>query len=105
MARYTDVNTAINGAKDFVIRRHGPTLLQLLVVLAAALFLSLLIIVTVEDKLALAGILFVILGSAGGYVVLQIQRNNDLLLATEFQNALFASALGINNKFCLIIRR
>ena len=39
------------------------------------------------------------------YAEIQLQRSRDMVLSTEFQNALFASALGINNKFCLIIKR
>ena len=51
--------------------------------------------------LCILSVLFII---AGWYIVIVVQRNRDLVLATEFQNSLFASALGINNKFCLIIR-
>ncbi|MDE3061051.1 MAG: PAS domain-containing protein [Pseudomonadota bacterium] len=104
MTRYTDNHTSVS-AKDFVIRRRPPTLLQLLLLFLSVLMVSLPAVLTISSKTALCAILFGILGAAGWYVILHIQRHRDLLLATEFQNALFASALGVHSKFCLIIRR
>jgi PAS domain-containing protein len=54
---------------------------------------------------AYSAVVALVVGIAAGLMVLNIQRARDLMLATEFQNAMFAYALGINNKFCLIIRR
>ena len=56
-----------------------------------------------QSFLVLAGAC--LMGAVGWYVIVLLQRSRDLVMTTEFQNALFASALGINNKFCLIINR
>lgn len=103
--RYTDLDPATSGVHDFVIRKRTPTIVQLFVLFITILVVTFFGIMFVTDKFTLAFMLTLLLCGAGWYVVMQIQRNNDLLLATEFQNALFASALGINNKFCMIIRR
>ena len=104
-ARYTDLTPLTNGAQDFVIRKRTPSPLQLVVIFVITWFTIISILMSIEDKFILAVFLVLLVSGIGWYVVLQIQRNHDLLLATEFQNALFASALGLNNKFCMIIRR
>jgi len=102
--RYSDSNTLAGSAADFIIRRRTPTLLQLLLILITTFVIAISVILTAADKLALVIILIILLSAVGSYVAVQLQRSRDLVLTTEFQNALFASALGINNKFCLIIR-
>lgn len=92
-------------ARDFVIRRRTPTMPQLGIIFLSGMLIAGGIILTISSKLALILTLAVLAIAIGWYVMLQIQRSRDLLLATEFQNALFASALGLNNRFCLIIRR
>lgn len=103
--RYTDLDLLTNGAQDFVIRKRTPTLVQLFFTFLVVLLLSIGIILKLEDRFTQAMALIFLTGLASWYVIVQMQRNRDLLLATEFQNALFASALGLNNKFCMIIRR
>jgi len=103
--RYTDLKPASGSKTDFVIRRRTPTLSQLLMIFTAAFVAAMSIMLTAVDKLALGIILVILLASLGSYVAVQLQRTRDLVLTTEFQNALLASALGIQNKFCLIIRQ
>jgi len=103
--RYTDLSTNASGTGDFIIRKRTPSVTQLLLLFAIALIVSVSVTITVADTVALIAVLFITLGSIAWYTVIQIQRDRDLVLTTEFQNALFASALGINNKFCLIIKR
>lgn len=103
--RYTDMDTSISGASDFVVRHRRPTAGHIITLIFVVLALAITTVVFVADKYMLAALIITLLGSVGWYMVLQVQRNHDLLLATEFQNALFASALGLNNKFCIIIRR
>lgn len=102
--RYTDLDAGSNGARDFVIRKRTPTISQLAVIFLSGLLIAVSIVFTISDKAMLISILAILAISIGWYATLQVQRNRDLLLATEFQNALFASALGLNNKFCMIIR-
>lgn len=103
--RYTDMDMTTSGAQDFVIRRRAPTIPQFAFILFIAILIALSLIAAVMDKTTLALILVLLTGIVGWYVMLILQRSRDMVLATEFQNALFASALGINNKFCLIIKR
>lgn len=103
--RYTDIDLLASGARDFVIRRRTPTVGQLVGMFFVVLLLVVSFLVSVSDTFTLALLIIILVSVIGWYVIIQIQRNRDLLLATEFQNALFASALGLNNKFCMIIRR
>lgn len=103
--RYTDLDFGDSGVRDFVIRKRIPTIPQLFIIFLSAILIAISVAVSITDKVALISILLILSITLGWYVIIQIQRNRDLLLATEFQNALFASALGLNNKFCLIIKR
>ena len=103
--RYTDLKKDAQQNDDFVIRQRIPTIVKMLGLFSACLMTSIMLLVLVLDKGAVIAWLTVVIGALGWYVLVQIQRSRDLVLATEFQNALFASALGINNKFCLIIKR
>ncbi len=103
--RYSDIDIESSGARDFVIRRRQPSTTQIALIFLIALAIALSVTVTVANKYLLVSMLMTLAAVTGWYVVLHIQRDRDLLLATEFQNALFASALGLNNKFCMIMKR
>lgn len=105
MVRYSDMDIQSSGAREFVMRRRRPTIPQLLTIFTAALLISISLTVAVMDRAMLGLLLVILFGSVGWYVIVTLQRERDLVLTTEFQNALFASALGINSKFCLIIKR
>ena len=102
--RYADLDHESNGTRDFVIRRRTPTLSQLFSILLTVILIAICIGIVIPDRFDMLAVLSALLIIAGWYIITVVQRNRDLVLATEFQNALFASALGINNKFCLIIR-
>jgi len=105
--RYAELDTSVSGTRDFVVRQRTPTILQLILIFVgtAVASLSVMANANANNQQAMILLLLVLLGSTGWYAILQIQRSRDLVLTTEFQNSLFASALGINNKFCLIIRQ
>ncbi len=103
--RFTDLDPRITGVQDFVIRKRNPSLLQLLLIFGAVVLLVISLTTGMVDRYALVIILILLVAIIGWYVIVQTQRNRDLMLATEFQNALFSSALGMNHKFCMIIRR
>lgn len=103
--RYAEMDAEVSGADDFIVRNRNPAILYIIGAFLGILFVSLTLVVYTSNKYMLAALLITVVTVVGWYLILQIQRNNDLLLATEFQNALFASALGLNNKFCIIIRR
>lgn len=102
--RYTDLDSGDNSLRDFVVRRRTPTITQLLVIFLSIILISVSISISIDDRFQMLSILSLLLVITAWYVIIIVQRNRDLVLATEFQNSLFASALGINNKFCLIIR-
>ena len=103
-ARYTDIDITQNGALDFVLRKRRPSIAYLLSIFILTFVLGLSFVMMLEDKISIAAFLLFVVIITGWYVLLQMQRTHDLLLATEFQNALFASALGINNKFSMIMK-
>lgn len=106
--RYADSRSGIpTGANvpDFIVRRRSPAVLTLAVVLFGTLIACIGIAFTIDDRTHLMMLLFSLIGAAAWYATLTVQRSYDLLMATEFQNALFSSAIGINHKFCLIIKQ
>jgi len=103
--RYTDLDPTASGASDFIIRKRIPTVAQLILLFAAIVTVMFFGVTTIQDTFLLCVLLTVLLGGMGWYVIVHMQGYHDLLLTTEFQNSLFASALGLNNKFCMIIRR
>lgn len=108
--RFTDIlssgNTppSVDNRQDFVVRTRRPVWQTLFLMFASVLPVSIFLSIFVKDIFVFGEILFVLLGTLGTYVVYTVQRCRDLVLATEFQNALFSSALGHSNKFCLIIK-
>src|SRR5690349_11273716 len=103
--RYSDLDPTTNGINEFVARKRVPTIIQLFILFILTLVITFGCLMFLADKFTIAFVLTLVLMGSGWYVLLQMQRNQDLVLATEFQNSLFASALGLNNKFCMIIRR
>jgi len=103
--RYTDLNSGKATSRDFVIRRRTPTIAQLFVVFLSVLLISVSLTLSINDRVNMLIMISALIVISGWYVITVVQRNRDLVLTTEFQNALFASALGINNKFCMIIRK
>jgi PAS domain S-box-containing protein len=102
--RYSDINTTA-GAGDFVVRYRPPTPMHLVALFAFVLIISIGISFAAINRTAQSFLLIFGICATGWYAVVNLQRSRDTVLATEFQNALFASALGINSKFCLITRR
>lgn len=103
--RYSDMGLDAIGARDFVARQRTPTYSQIVIIMLSAFLIGVSIVVSIKSTGALVTTLFALFGLIGWYVIYQLMRSRDMLLATEFQNALFASAMGLHNKFCLIIKR
>lgn len=90
---------------DFVVRKRNHAAMQWLIICLSVIMVCLSVTLMIADRLTVTSTLFVIIGITCWYVATQMQHNRDLLNATEFQNALFASALGLGHKFCMIITR
>ncbi len=101
--RYTDLDTKKSNYSDFIIRRRFPTLLELFMICVAIISFGVGIVLSVSDKIALCSILFAFGGALCLYVITQLNRSRDLLQATEFENALFASALNQDHAFSFIV--
>lgn len=103
-----ELKLGLSKEPDFVVRRRSKLSLQLggLIVIAFAVnYLSSTRLtnghVPVGHTLVLVGSML-LLGLLG---YLQVQRHRDLLLMTEFQNALFASVARLNYRFYIIVKR
>lgn len=90
---------------DFVVRKRNHAVMQWLIIVLSVVMVCLSVTLMIADRLTITSTLFVIIGVTCWYVATQMQHNRDLLNSTEFQNALFASALGLGHKFCMIISR
>jgi hypothetical protein len=101
---YKNDSLSPESRQDFVVRKRRPVWQTLLFMFSFVFMLSIFLSIYVTDFIVFSQVIFVLLGSLGTYVVYTVQRCRDLVLATEFQNALFSSALGHSNEICLIIK-
>ena len=103
-ARTSNVSTRSGSTADFVIRKQQLSPWLVFTAFLVALLVCLVIAVHTLDKTPLIAFLFISFAALGGYAIIALQRSRDLILTTEFQNALFSSALDYNRTFGLIIR-
>lgn len=94
-----------SGALDFVARQRTPSPAQLAITIISVFIIAASVSVSISNQTALLATLFVIFVTLGWYIIYTVIRSRDVVLATEFQNSIFASALGLNNKFNIIIKR
>ncbi len=90
--------------QDFVPRKRRPLWESLLSIFLSVLVFCIVVSLFIKETIIFAGISFIVVSSLGVYVIIVLQRNRDLMLAPEFQNAIFSSALSQSNEFCLIVR-
>lgn len=105
--RQTDVWDDANNS-DFVIRQRFRPLWQMILLFAACYFLILFIALNSADVGGVWGtmtLLLLIIGPLCWVTVYLAQFCRDMLLATEFQNLMFASSLRLKTKFCLIVKK
>jgi PAS domain S-box-containing protein len=103
--RYSDLKKTNSTSADFISRRYDPTLMKLVVLFFIALGLGISLVSMLLKPFELVVVMTVLMGALGTYVIAHIQRSRDLVLATEFQNALFASSLSAGCRFSIIITR
>lgn len=89
-------------SSDFFIRDRGTNIKQLLVLAIVTISIGT-ATMTINEKLAVTSVVFILFGCISWYLTLDVRNNLDLVKATEFQNAMFASALGMNSDFTFII--
>jgi len=103
--RYTDAKKIKSASRDFIVRKYKPSLPQILAIFIVILTVNTTCTLMMESKYKSAAFQFIFIAALGVYAIYEIQRSRDMMLATQFQNALFASALTAHCKYCLIVKR
>lgn len=108
--RFSESNAPTSGAEghDFMDRHHSPPSKLLYVVFLAAfagIFAAAQYIPQMGGPVIFGFVLFVILAILALATTSYTQRHRDIVLATEFQNALFTAAANMRTKFSLIVNR
>ena len=94
-------------ANDFIVRKHVPFSLQILLAFGiafVAIFLTAIIMRDTGSNTLFAFTLTLTIGSLSWVSVCFSARQRDLVLTTEFQNAMLASAARLSTRFCLITK-
>lgn len=100
-----DIDTSIG--PDFIPRKHNKPITRLLALHALVIVVAAVCIYFVPQNIqpyAGAIILVSLLGLAA-YTVLHSQQNNDMRMATEFENMLFSAAISLGSSFCFFVKR
>lgn len=105
--RFVDQKHSKQLIPDFVKRQHGAPLWWLVVgYICVCLLMFIIFNFTVPQySMFLGGMLTLMLGVMVTFSAFYIHRNRDVIMAVEFQNALFAGAARNNTEFCMILRR
>lgn len=89
-------------SNEFFIRERGASTKQILVLVMITLLIGT-ATMTINEKLAATSVVFILFGCISWYLTLDVRNNLELVRATEFQSALFSSALGMNHDFTFIV--
>ena len=89
-------------SSDFFIRNRGDSMQQMIVLTVVTVLIATATI-SINEKLATTSIVLILFGCISWYLTLDVKNNLNLVKATEFQNALFSSALGMNHDFTFIV--
>ena len=104
--RYSDTALKIDKkATDFVSRKYNPSVLLVIMLFFGALIVGIGVTSLLLTPFQMIVALTIVMGALGLFVIIELQRLRDMVVAAEYQNAMFASALGYNSKFCIIIKR
>lgn len=98
----------VENAADFIIRKRRPLLIQLFLIFVVAfaiLYFAGINTTSTTGHLIYLGTLILVVGSLAWFTMYFSISNRDLVMMTEFQNALFASAAGMHSRFCFIVKR
>jgi PAS domain S-box-containing protein len=95
-------------SQDFIVRNHGMPVWKLIGVFGLC-FAVLYGVATRGDMLGgeigIALAIFAVTAPMAWYTVYYSQQNRDMLLAAEFQNALFSAAARLKSTFVMIVKR
>lgn len=105
--RFLDIKRQSDLLSDFVRRKHGMPIYWLLsgfVFVVVALFVVTAILAP-QALWGIGGTAFALLTGLAVLSFLYLHNSSDIVMATEFQNALFAATMRANTEFCLILKR
>lgn len=102
--RFVDLDTRRThiAKAGFIGRKRSPSLTEQFFVCFGLIIVGASLVMLVDDSRWLIAILFVLMGFASTYITKQTNKNRDLVQSTEFQSALFASALTKGYDICFI---
>ncbi len=103
--RYADFYLSEFLKQDFVVRQRVPTIIHFSIVLLSTYLLLLVVWFASATFVEFAFLLLILLAILNGFMIWHVQRSRDLLLITEFQNALFSAAVGTSSMFSMIVRQ
>jgi len=89
-------------SKEFHIRDKGVTPKQILILVIVTTFIGI-AIMGIDGKLAVTSVVFTLFGCISWYLSLDVKNNRDLVRTSQFQSALFSSALGMHHDFTFIV--
>lgn len=107
--RYSEESAeAMPDQSDFAPRQRSSSIWTLILAYIVAILIIFLVSRYSENiggNFVSVLIIILIVGALTFYTIFSKQRNLDLVMATEFQNALFANALSLGWKFVMFIKR
>lgn len=93
---------------DFIVRRRILPIWQLAILFVLSFAVLFLVATNAEHLGGTIGItlaIFAVIGPLSWFTVYFSQQNRDMLLAAEFQNALFSAAARLKTKFVMIVKQ
>lgn len=93
---------------EFIVRRRLPPLVQLAGLFAVCFTLLFAIAMNAAylgGGVGVALAIFAIVGPLCWFTIHLNQRNNEIVMSAEFQNALFSAAARLKTRFCIIVKR
>jgi signal transduction histidine kinase len=100
--RYSDEN--VRSPRDFVRRRRLPTHIQYCFIFLSFYALIVGTFVVTDSTFKFSVITLFWVGAVAAVIAFAIQISRDIVLATEYQNAVFSSALSARSLFTVIAR-
>ncbi len=106
--RFTDDIDENTDGSDFIVRKRRPFAMQILMVfimVCISIYLAAVFMDGADGGMLFSAVLVFTIGMLGWFTIYLTQRNRDLVMATEFQNAMLASAAQLSTRFCVITKR
>jgi PAS domain-containing protein len=106
--RFAETNYSSPGQLDFIPRSRSVGIWKLIPafsIITAILLLMLLAPETIGNKNVSALITISVVSFLCFHIIYRKQQNLDLVMATEYQNMLFAQAATLGFSFCMFVRR